>query len=68
YKFDPAIKLTNEDLKAKVEHSFNSHWNKNLERKLAENNIQFCKVLLFYLPVQSDDNFRSRFRKELGLA
>lgn len=68
YKFDPAKKLTNEDLKAKVEHSFKTHWKKNLERKLAENNIQFCKVIFFYLPVQSVDNFRSTFRKELGLA
>jgi hypothetical protein len=68
YKFSATEKLTNESLKKKIEGAFDKHWKKNLESKLIENNIQFCKVIFFYLPIQSVDELRSQFRTELGLA
>ncbi|MCL1036579.1 DUF1837 domain-containing protein [Shewanella submarina] len=60
-------KLTNENVRDKIEIDFLKHWKKNIEAKLKENDIEHTKIIFFYLPINSVDSLRNTFRTELGL-
>ncbi|ELB2131200.1 DUF1837 domain-containing protein [Vibrio parahaemolyticus] len=60
-------KRTNKDIQQKIEKDFLTHWKKNIEAKLKEQDIEHTKIIFFYLPINSVDNFRDTFRTELGL-
>lgn len=60
-------KLTNATVQEKVEKDFLTYWKKNIEAKLKENDIEHTKIIFFYLPINSVDDFRDTFRTELGL-
>lgn len=60
-------KLNNEDIQEKINKTYDTYWKKNLEEKLKENGIEHCKIIFFYLPVNSVEELRYKFRAELGL-
>ncbi len=60
-------KISNDDLIKCVESDFRKYWFKNIECKLKENGLNNCKIVFFYVPMKSVEDFRVKFRNTLGL-
>ena len=58
---------TNETIKSKIKEDYQNHWQKNLRQKISDKGLENYKIIFFYLPIPSVSEFRSIFKKTLGL-
>lgn len=67
YVGDGEEKLTDANISKRINADFEKHWKATFESHLQKNKLNFHKIIIFYLPVKSVEEFRQVFRKQLRL-